>query len=189
MKRIAVKCASDCLFQKIKLAVRDIAKCERISSAEAARGFDLCIAEADGAEMFGVRIVTMSREDGCDLKIPFAIRELRQAVEKCSDGGEAIILNLDNKTASFKGELIRLTELEFSLLSLLLSERGRSFSKAEILKSLWGEGVDAGVVNVYVHYLREKLEKKGDRVIISSRGTGYRIDERYFAGGENADVN
>ncbi len=189
MKRIAVKCASDCLFQKIKLALRDIATCERVTSVKEACGFELCIAEADGAEPLGVRTVTMSREDGYDLKIPFAISELRQAVEECSMGGEPIRLNPDNKTAIFKGELIKLTELEFSLLSLLLSEKGRSFSKSEILESLWGEGVDVGVVNVYVHYLREKLEKRGERVIISSRGVGYRIDEKYFAGGKNADVN
>ena len=40
------------------------------------------------------------------------------------------------------------------------------------------DGVDGGVVNVYVHYLREKLEKNGERIIISTRNLGYKINER-----------
>ena len=35
-------------------------------------------------------------------------------------------------------------------------------------------------MNVYVHYLREKLEYNGEKVIISSRKNGYKIDERFF---------
>ena len=44
-------------------------------------------------------------------------------------------------------------------------------------------GADEGVLNVYVHYLREKLERGGEKIIISSRGLGYKIDEKYLQTG------
>ena len=80
----------------------------------------------------------------------------------------------------FGGRKIKLTELEYGLLSILMSKKGQSFGKEELLGRLWGEGVDLGVVNVYVHYLREKLEAGGEKVIISSRGAGYKINEKYL---------
>ena len=51
-------------------------------------------------------------------------------------------------------------------------------SREELVTAVWGEGADDGVLNVYVHYLREKLEKENERVILYSRKSGYRIDGR-----------
>jgi DNA-binding response OmpR family regulator len=37
-----------------------------------------------------------------------------------------------------------------------------------------------GLINVYVHYLREKLEVGGEKIINSSRKNGYAIDEKFI---------
>ena len=39
-------------------------------------------------------------------------------------------------------------------------------------------------MNVYIHYLREKLEADGEKIILSSRSHGYKIDEKYLTEGE-----
>ena len=38
------------------------------------------------------------------------------------------------------------------------------------------------MINVYIHYLREKLELCGEKIIIASREAGYRIDKRFLGG-------
>ena len=68
--------------------------------------------------------------------------------------------------------------MEYKLLDVILSADGY-VSKDAILRTVWGNGYDEGVVNVYIYYLRRKLEKDGRRVIISSRNEGYKIDEKY----------
>lgn len=71
------------------------------------------------------------------------------------------------------GEEIKLTEGEFRLFCCLFENRGRYISREDLHKAVWqGEG-DEGVVNVYVHYLRTKLEKNGQKLFHSARGKGY----------------
>ena len=72
------------------------------------------------------------------------------------------------------------------LLALLLAKDGYT-SREEIAKKVWGDASD-GLINIYVHYLREKLEIGGEKIILSSRKGGYRIDKKYL-GGEDADAN
>jgi two-component system OmpR family response regulator len=97
-----------------------------------------------------------------------------------TDGGPDASLSLsdDGRHAYIFGEKIKLTEVEYKLLEVILKADG-FVSKEQILDTVWGDGYDLGVVNVYVHYLRRKLEKGGNKVIISSRNEGYRIDEKY----------
>jgi len=88
---------------------------------------------------------------------------------------------LINESRSVKlfGEVIRLTEVEFRLLSALASAPvGEFVSRERLINEVWGGESDCGVVNVYIHYLRTKLEHRGEKVIISSRREGYKLDER-----------
>ena len=66
-----------------------------------------------------------------------------------------------------------------------IEAQGGFVSREEILREIWDNCADAGVINVYVHYLREKIEH-GEKIIISSRNNGYKIDEKYFTEVENA---
>jgi len=71
---------------------------------------------------------------------------------------------------------IGLTERESSLLLLLFKERGKAVSREQILREVWNDeqGVSSNVVEVYIRYLRQKLEEGGDtRLIHTIRGRGY----------------
>ena len=76
--------------------------------------------------------------------------------------------------------------LFFSLFNLLYSRKGEFVSRDEILALVWNGKADKGILNVYVHYLREKLEKNGEKIILSSRNYGYKINEKYLGGIKNA---
>lgn len=60
------------------------------------------------------------------------------------------------------------------MLELLVLNRGRVFSKEEILERIWGPGYEgeSNLVEVYVKNLRKKL---GEEVIETIRGLGYRV--------------
>ena len=71
---------------------------------------------------------------------------------------------------------IGLTERESSLLLFLFKERGKAVSREQILREVWNDeqGVSSNVVEVYIRYLRQKLEEGGDtRLIHTIRGRGY----------------
>ena len=74
---------------------------------------------------------------------------------------------------------LKLTDLEEALFMKLYSARGEFVCRAELF-SVFADGSSESMRNVYIHYLREKLERDGARVIISSRKHGYKIDEKYF---------
>ena len=73
-----------------------------------------------------------------------------------------------------------LTAREYDLLLLLLRESGRVVGRERILAEVWrGETAAASnVIDVYVRYLRQKLEEGGERrLIYTVRGQGYRLGE------------
>ena len=85
-----------------------------------------------------------------------------------------------NKKQVYKNnERVRLTGMEFSLLELLVSRAGDPFSRAAILKEVWGytpeRHVDTRVVDVHISRLRAKLEDDPSNpdLILTARGTGY----------------
>jgi len=130
----------------------------------------------------GIKIITMG--EGGDLPLPFAFTELFSAIEGC--GGNAPKLTLGERCAYLRGEKIPLTEVELALLRVLYDAKGEYVSREELLSRVWAEGTDNGVVNVYVYYLRQKLER-GEKIINTSRKLGYKIDANYLGGGvENA---
>ncbi len=115
------------------------------------------------------------------LIVPFSFEELKNEVKRIEKRhtGSLILLE-DERAVRLFGEIIRLTDVEYRLLSALLSERAGVFvSRERLIREVWRGECDGGVVNVYIHYLREKLEKSGEKIIISSRREGYMIDERY----------
>lgn len=78
------------------------------------------------------------------------------------------------------GQDIQLTPHEFKLLHYLLVNRGRVLTREMILNRVWQYSldVDSRVVDVYVGYLRRKIDSKSKNKLISSvRGFGYIIKE------------
>ncbi|QNI53501.1 two-component system response regulator RR class II (RRII)-OmpR [Synechococcus sp. BIOS-E4-1] len=75
-----------------------------------------------------------------------------------------------------------LTAREYALLLLLLEERGRVVSRDRILRDVWKEdqGSSSNVIEVYVRYLRQKLEEGGEpRLIHTIRGRGYCLNDGF----------
>lgn len=96
--------------------------------------------------------------------------------EKDSYTFQDIELDDESKIVTRAGQPILLTSTEFRLLSLFLRSPNKVFSRTEILEDVWGINFDLGtnVVDVYVNYLRKKLEKGGkSRVIQTKIGMGY----------------
>ena len=75
---------------------------------------------------------------------------------------------------------IQLTTREYELLEALMRRPGQTVPKQELLEKVWGEDFDGdpNVVEVYVGYLRRKIDRPFDRNDIETvRGAGYRIGE------------
>ncbi|MFM9103932.1 MAG: winged helix-turn-helix domain-containing protein [Cyanobium sp.] len=81
----------------------------------------------------------------------------------------------------WRGErAVPLTGREFQLLLLLLEHRGQVLSRERILWQVWQEQQDtaSNVIEVYVRYLRQKLEEGGERRLIHTvRGRGYCLSD------------
>ena len=91
-------------------------------------------------------------------------------------------LELDNKTLEVKRAQkdIQLTPQEFKLLQYLMSNKGRILTREMILNRVWSYSYDVNtrVVDVYMGYLRKKIDSEYNKKLIHSvRGFGYMIKE------------
>jgi two-component system copper resistance phosphate regulon response regulator CusR len=87
-------------------------------------------------------------------------------------------MNLDEKSVKRGDKYIDLTAKEFSLLEFLLRNKNRVVSRAEISEKVWDIHFDTGtnVIDVYVNFLRKKVDKEFDRKLIQTMvGMGYVI--------------
>jgi two-component system OmpR family response regulator len=76
------------------------------------------------------------------------------------------------------GTPVELTAKEFDLLECLMRHAGRVLTRTELKEYVWDFSFDARtkVVDLYVHYLRRKLEKAGAPDLIETvRGVGYAV--------------
>ncbi len=74
---------------------------------------------------------------------------------------------------------VDLSSREFALLEYFASHSGQVLSRQQILSAVWDYAFDPGsnVVDVYVSYLRSKLDRRGESSLISTvRGAGYRFE-------------
>lgn len=91
-------------------------------------------------------------------------------------------LELDNKSLEVKrkDKLIQLTPQEFKLLQYLMSNKGRILTREMILNRVWlySPDIETRVVDVYMGYLRKKVDNGTDHKLLRSiRGFGYMIKE------------
>ncbi|WP_080904914.1 response regulator transcription factor [Parabacteroides sp. Marseille-P3160] len=91
---------------------------------------------------------------------------------------EDLKLAIDNHRVERGGREIKLTLQEFKLLKLLMENKNRVLSRAQILDTVWGINYDSNtnVVDVYISYLRSKIDPDGcSRLIETVKGRGYLI--------------
>jgi two-component system OmpR family response regulator len=119
---------------------------------------------------------------------PFSVEELivrvRAILRRVHGDGQSPRLcvgdlELDEESHEvFRGPVpIELTPTEFKLLHYLMLNSGRVVSKAQILDRVWQYDFDgnANVVEIYISYLRKKIDSLGPRLIHTVRGVGYSL--------------
>jgi two-component system, OmpR family, copper resistance phosphate regulon response regulator CusR len=90
-------------------------------------------------------------------------------------------MNLDNKEVVRAGKKINLTAKEFQLLEYMLRNKNRMLSRADISVNVWEMDFHANtnVIDVYVSYLRNKIDKNHpDKLIQTQFGMGYIFKEK-----------
>ena len=123
---------------------------------------------------------------------PFSIREVLvriravlrrtaemngKATEPTTISYQGLVLNLDKKTVSIDGENVAFTKTEFELLRLLLEEKGRVFSRQELIDRVWPKDVLVldRTVDVNITRMRKKIGPFA-KCIVTRLGFGYYFD-------------
>jgi two-component system OmpR family response regulator len=86
-----------------------------------------------------------------------------------------LVMDEDAREVTRAGDLIELTPTEFELLRLLMRHPRQVLGKAQILEEVWSYdfGGQAHVVELYISYLRKKIDAGRDPLIHTVRGVGY----------------
>lgn len=108
-----------------------------------------------------------------------------KATEKIGDDKDLfafadVTINDYTKTVTRAGEEISLTSTEYKLLLFFVKNKNKVLSRQEILEAVWGVDYDLGtnVVDVYVNYLRKKIDViSDDKIIHTVFGMGYVLKE------------
>lgn len=121
---------------------------------------------------------------------PFAVEELLARVEallrrSVGDGDGPlrfadVTLDLRSHTASRGAAVLDLTRREFDLLEVFMRHPGQVLDRFQLLERVWGHEleVEPNTVDVYVGYLRRKLEAGGEqRLLQTVRGVGFALRE------------
>ncbi|MCK8059205.1 MULTISPECIES: response regulator transcription factor [unclassified Fusibacter] len=126
---------------------------------------------------------------------PFAIEELlaRMRAHLKKGRGEQtpknqllvknVLLDIDKHIVTYQGQIIELTKKEFDLLRFLMANKNIVISREKILEEVWGYDFigDTNVVDVYIRYLRSKIDDVFDfKLIHTVRGVGYTIKDENF---------
>jgi two-component system response regulator ArlR len=126
---------------------------------------------------------------------PFAIEELlarirvalkRKTNSLKSNQGESItsgklVLNKMQHKVTYDGEEIMLSKKEYDLLLYLMENRGIVLDREKLIENVWGYDFfgDTNVTDVYIRYLRSKIDQKYDVSYIKTiRGVGYIFEDQ-----------
>ena len=163
--------------------------CRRIRAAETDTRLPILMLTAKDDISDKVMGLDMGADDY--MTKPFAIEELlarirallKRSAPQRAQGGDlltlgALRLNLGSREAWYHQDSIKLTRTEFDLLECLLRNCDRAMTRDQLLEAVWGwnYGGDANVVDVYIRYLRQKIDERfGISLIHTVRGIGYLV--------------
>jgi len=125
---------------------------------------------------------------------PFAIEELlariRVALKRRNNSAKKendiiragdLVLNKTKRTVSYRDEEILLSKKEYDLLEYMMENRGIVLTREQLLERVWGYDYfgDTNVTDVYIRYLRAKIDQKYNLSYIKTvRGVGYIFEDR-----------
>ena len=159
-----------------------------VCAAAKGHGLPVIFVTASGDEGSVVAGLDMGADDY--IAKPFRPRELvsrvRSVLRRC--GSQSVVnlgpvrVDTDKAAVTKNGVDTPLSALEYRILLVFLSNRGRVLTRERLLEEIWdagGDYVNDNTLTVYIKRLREKLEDdpQQPRLIKTVRGIGYRVDE------------
>lgn len=161
-------------------------------------GFEVCRVMKERAR---VSIIILTAKDDIEERVkglamgaddyvvkPFAFAELKARIEarfrtqfpELSDVQRIGKFEVDKsqKLIRYEGTALSLSKTEYALLELLLESPGVALPREQILNQVWGENFSGedNILEVYIRYLRHKLNDTKRQLIRTVRGVGYRVD-------------
>jgi two-component system alkaline phosphatase synthesis response regulator PhoP len=121
------------------------------------------------------------------LTVPYDARELDIRTQRLIRSGktkgsqiikcDGLVIDLVNCDVTVNGSVVELTFKEYELLKLLAGNRGRVYTREDLLNMIWGYEYFGGdrTVDVHVRRLRSKIEGPTDTFIETVRNIGYRF--------------
>jgi DNA-binding response OmpR family regulator len=185
--------------QRFDLVVLDIMlpKLDGVEVCRRLRGrsqVPIIMLTAKGDEVDKVLGLEMGADDY--ITKPFSVREFRSRVKAALRRSEmarerpvqepisagAIEIDFDRRAVRAHGDDVRLTYVEFELLSSLAAAPGRVMTRETLLEQVWGDSAyrDPRTIDVHIRHLREKLERDPRRpeYLLTVRGVGYRFRDQ-----------
>lgn len=174
----------DCVMLDLGLPDGDGEDCLR-TIRERNPGISVIVITARGGLLDRVRLLELGADDylvkPVDLdEVNARVRAITRRVQQAQGGGSGVLshgalrLQPARRTATWKGQVVPLTNREFWLLETLVRKKGQILSRERLEETLygWGDEIDSNAVEVYVHHLRRKFEPG---LIKTVRGLGYQL--------------
>ncbi len=166
---------------------------ELISAIRKRSSVPIIVVSAEGSESSKIMALNAGADDyivaGCNpleilARVKSHLRRYTQLVNVCANidriyqVGELVIDDVRRKV-SVDGKEVKLTPIEYKILRLLVQERGKVLSIAQIYESIWhmqAIGAD-NTIAVHIRHIREKIESnpKEPRYLKVVWGTGYKV--------------
>jgi two-component system KDP operon response regulator KdpE len=93
----------------------------------------------------------------------------------------ALTVDMARRVVTVRGEPVKLTPTEYSLLKLLIQNAGRVLTREQLLREVWGPAyiTETHYLRVYMAQLRQKLEvdPANPTILVTEQGVGYRLIE------------
>jgi two-component system KDP operon response regulator KdpE len=185
---MATQCNPDIII--LDLGLPDVDGLEVIRRVREWSHVPVIVLSARGQEQDKVAALDLGADDYVQkpFNVPEFMARLRVALRHAAAGAAIettvvsagdLSLDLVRREVRRKGELIRLTPLEYKLLTVLVRHAGLVMTHRHLLKEVWGPGMsnESHYLRIFIHQLRQKLEDNPSRPrhLITEAGVGYRF--------------
>lgn len=160
---------------------------KKLRAENATKRLPVIMATAKGTEYDKVIGLDLGADDY--LCKPFGMMEMvsrvKAVLRRCMPKEEnevltlkTLLLNHGERSVKIDGEAVSLTVKEYELLRFLLKNRGKVFSRDQLMSEIWGENFmgESRTVDVHIGTLRAKIGRYGE-CLHTVRGFGYKIEE------------
>ena len=160
---------------------------KKLRAENATKRLPVIMATAKGTEYDKVIGLDLGADDY--LCKPFGMMEMvsrvKAVLRRCTPKEEnevltlkTLLLNHNERSVKIDGEAASLTVKEYELLRFLLKNRGKVFSRDQLMSEIWGENFmgESRTVDVHIGTLRAKIGRYGE-CLQTVRGFGYKIEE------------